>query len=122
MSAILLGLVIGGFITIIGIWFKTRSTVNDIRQHRNECETWLSNGASFESYRSKNHAIFKNNRASCHHCGSEKMSMVHRYTACPRVEYSFFHLNYIWYPNEEYRSHICSQCGQELWRSKNATA
>ena len=113
--------IIGAAIGFIVLYFFLRrwsitGLLEDTEAIHQSWVTWAEE-KSFESYRANNSASFRGDHATCAQCGGHKMAMVVKAQTFDKVQKNRFGLDYIYWPGMVFRSHICGQCGNEVWRS-----
>jgi hypothetical protein len=99
----------------IGCILGIQSKVREEREHYVTWEGWFKGGETLEAYRQRTGQ--KMGRLVCDTCGNPENNLTYMASAYEgAVSQELFKLRYqaLWH----YRTHRCTQCGKELWRSR----
>lgn len=120
-SAWIIGAAIGFIVLyfVLRRWCITRDLENIEAIH----QSWVAwaEEKTFSSYRANNSAAFRGDHATCTNCGGHKMAMVVKAHTFDKTKKNNLGLDYLYWPGMVFRSHICGQCGNEVWRSSGRT-
>ncbi|HJV76672.1 MAG TPA: hypothetical protein VJ654_20830 [Noviherbaspirillum sp.] len=90
---------------------------NRRKEWKRNWDTWLAKGPSLTLYKQQHPQALRGHMATCCNCGCHKISMIKKGSAYSSVEKRAYGMALRLGPLDEYRAHVCAQCGQELWRS-----